>query len=238
MSSGEAGYTTTRLPVASSAITAEYAGDTSFASSTSTALRQTVNKAATTTALVSSANPSSSGQPVTLTATVTGRFGGTATGTVSFYYGYELHPLIQLLKTVQLSGNKAAYTTSALAVGTGLISAVYSGDTNFTTSTSSTLSQVVNKAATTTVLTSSANPSSFGNSVTFTATVTGHYGGTPAGSVTFNDGSTKLAAVTLSGGKATYTTKTLAKGQHSLKAAYSGGASYQASTGSLTQKVN
>jgi hypothetical protein len=50
--------------------------------------------------------------------------------------------------TVTLSSGVATFSTSSLAVGTQSITAVYSGDTNFTTSTSSALSQVVNTPAT------------------------------------------------------------------------------------------
>ena len=76
------------------------------------------------------------------------------------------------LGTGTLSGGTATYSTSSLAVSGHTITAVYGGDTNFTGSTSTGLTQTVNKGATTTALgSSSANPSVFGQSVTFTATV-------------------------------------------------------------------
>ena len=68
-------------------------------------------------------------------------------------------------------------------------------------------------APTTTALTSSVNPSTFGQSVTFTATVTS--GATVnAGTVTFKDGATTLAAnvAVNASGVATFTTSTLAVG--------------------------
>ena len=55
----------------------------------------------------------------------------------------------------------ATFTTSTLAVGSHSLSAVYSGDANFTGSTSSSVNQVVNQGGTTTALVSSANPSVF-----------------------------------------------------------------------------
>ena len=58
-----------------------------------------------------------------------------------------------------------------LGVGSHTITAVYSGDANFTTSTSASLTQTVNPARRRPRLASSANPSVFGQSVTFTATV-------------------------------------------------------------------
>src|SRR5207248_3108285 len=128
---------------------------------------QTVNKADTTTALVSLANPSVFGQAVTFTATVTAVApgAGTPTGTVTFKDGTTT------LGTGALSGGQATFTTSALSVTTHTITATYGSDTNFNSSTSSALSQVVNKADTTTAVVSAANPSKFGQSVMFTATV-------------------------------------------------------------------
>jgi uncharacterized repeat protein (TIGR01451 family) len=92
-------------------------------------------------------------------------------------------------------------------------------------------------AATTAALTSSANPSSFGQAVTFTATVTG---ASPTGTVTFKDGATALGSGTLNGsGVATFTTPSLAVGSHSISAAYAGDASNSPSTSAvLTQSVN
>jgi hypothetical protein len=91
---------------------------------------------------------------------------------------------------------------------------------------------------TTTALASSANPSTSGKSVTFTATVTSTSAGTPTGSVTFKDGTTTLATKTLSGGKATFTTSSLTVGTHSITAAYAGDTSFLASTSqALSQKV-
>src|SRR6185312_8598748 len=89
------------------------------------------------------------------------------------------------------------------------ITAVYTGDGNFTTSTGN-LAQAVNAAGTSVSLGSSANPSSFGQSVTFTATIGVVAPGTtfvasPTGNVTFYDGATPLGtvAVTTTGGVTT-----------------------------------
>jgi uncharacterized repeat protein (TIGR01451 family) len=92
-------------------------------------------------------------------------------------------------------------------------------------------------AATTAALTSSANPSFFGQAVTFTATVTG---ASPTGTVTFKDGATVLGSGTLNGsGVATFTTPSLAVGSHSITAAYAGDANNSPSTSAvLTQSVN
>jgi Bacterial Ig-like domain (group 3) len=99
---------------------------------------------ASTTLLISSVNPSLTGQPVTFTATVTGA-GPTPVGSVSFYDGATL------LGTVALSGGVATFTTGTLIVGTHPMTAVYGGDTNYTGSTSAILNQVVTAFLPTTV---------------------------------------------------------------------------------------
>ena len=88
-------------------------------------------------------------------------------------------------------------------MGYHAITAVYSGDVNFTTSTSPAATQVVTTAATSTVVSSSLNPSVFSNAVTFTATVSpvAPATGIPAGTVEFFDGATSLGApVTVTAG--------------------------------------
>ena len=98
--------------------------------------------------------------------------------------------------------------------------------------------QVVTADPTTTALGSSLNPSHFGQSVTFTATVTSTYGAIPDGDlVTFFDGTTTLASVPLTGGVATYTTSSLSVANHIIKATYSGDSTFASSTKSLTQVV-
>jgi hypothetical protein len=100
------------------------------------------------------------------------------------------------------------------------------------------VSQVVEKATTTTTLASSLNPSNTGQSVTFTATVKPQFSGTPTGNVTFTDGTTTLKTVAVSGGAAKYTTTKLAAGKHSITAIYNGSTSFDGSSGPLTQTVN
>ena len=94
----------------------------------------------------------------------------------------------------------------------------------------------MNKANTSTTLTSSQNPSLSGQSVTFTATVSSA-GAT--GTVQFFDGNRSLGTVALSGGTATFATATLSGGNHSIKAVYSGAGGFNGSTSAtLGQTVN
>ena len=107
------------------------------------------------------------------------------------------------------------------------------------TSPTSSADQFTYGTTTTTTLSSSADPSSFNQSVTFTATVSPNGSGTPTGTVTFMDGSTALGTGTLSGGLATFATSALAIGTHPVTAVYSGDSNFLGSTSSvLTQNVD
>ena len=225
LSGGTATFSTSTLAVGSHNITAVYGGDTNFSGSTSAALSQTVNKASTATTLTSSSANQSVyqsvyGQAVTLKATVAAVAPGSGnpTGTVTFNDG------TMFLGTSTISNGVATFTTSALAVGTHPITAVYGSDSNFSPSTSALLSQTVNKDASTIVLTPSANPAKSGKAITFTATVgaAAPGSGTPTGTVKFTDGSNVLGTVNLVNGVATFTTSKLSKGSHNITAIYSG----------------
>jgi hypothetical protein len=192
--------------------------------------------AATSTVVTSSLNPSTSGASVTFTAAVSSATAGTITGTVTFLDGATS------LGMGTLAGGMATFATSSLAAGSHSITAQYGGDTNYATSISPVLTQTVNagtKAATTTAVTSSLNPSTTGTSVTFTAAVTSATAGTITGAVTFLDGATSLGMGTLAGGMATFATSSLAAGSHSITAQYGGDANYATSTSPVvTQTVN
>jgi hypothetical protein len=232
LSNGSAKYVTSLLPAGSDAITAAYGGDSNFNASTSAPLNQVV-LAVTELSLASSPSPSAYGQPVTFSATVTSSIGPPPDGeTVTFEKGSKV------LGGGTLSSGLATFLYSTLSVGTDSIKAVYSGDTNFAGSKSPSLSQRVTAASTSTTLTSSLNPSNSGQSVTFTATVAGEFGGNVTGSVTFTDGSKTLKKVSLSGGTAEYTTTTLTVGGHNISATYDGSTDYSGSSASLTQTVN
>ncbi len=237
--SGQATFSTSSLNAGAHGINAQYAGDANYQASTSANLTQNVNAASTTTGLTSSINPSVFGQATVLTATVAAVApgAGTPTGSVAFYDGATL------LGSGTLNGSGVAtLTTSAIAAGSRSLSAQYAGDGNFLASTSSTLTQTVNAANTTTGLASSLNPSLVGNSVTFTATVAAVApgAGTPAGTVNFFDGVTPLGSASLNGsGQAALATSGLSAGGHSISATYAGSVSHNgSSSASLAQVVN
>jgi hypothetical protein len=129
--SGVATFSTTALAVGTHAITAAYSGDSSYAGSNSPAVTVQVNPISSTTTVTTSSSPSRFGDDVTFTATVSGA-GPAPTGTVTFRDGEAV-----LVADVALSsGGAATFSTSSLAVGTHGITAVYSGDSTYTGSTS------------------------------------------------------------------------------------------------------
>ncbi len=232
ISGGRASLSTSTLSVGSHSITATYNGDPNDnASSPSSALSQTVNKANTSvTQPTSTANPSTYGSSVTFASTVTP---SSATGTITFKDGSNS------LGNGTISGGSASLSTSTLSAGSHSITATYNGDTNFNASSpSSALSQTVNKASSyVTQPTSSQNPSTSGNAVTFTSTVTPS---SATGSITFYDGSNSIGNGGVSNGSASLTTSALTVGSHSITATYNGDSNNNASSPSsaLVQTVN
>jgi N-acetylneuraminic acid mutarotase len=226
LSNGSATCTTGTLMAGTHSMSAAYGGDLlNFASSGN--LTQTVNKADTTTTLLSGTNPSTYGQNVVLTANVSGQ----TTGSVTFYDSSTA-----ICSNVSLNAGSASCTTNALTVGSHALSAIYSGDTNNNGSTSFAIVQQVNQATSITVLASDTNPSTVGQSVTFTATA---FGQSPSGSVVFKDGSNVICTSPLSAGSATCTTSVLAAGTHSFTAVYGGDTNNGGSTSnSVMQQVN
>ena len=213
-------------------ITGVYSGGSGYAASTGSGTL-TVSQASPSTTLVSSSNPSIFGQLVTFTATVTGSR-GTPTGTVQFRdNGTNLGAPVNLD-----SSGRAIYATSALSVGGHTITTVYSGDCNFAASTGI-LKQTVGRASTETVLTSSSNPSTYGQSVTFMASVSAVApgAGTPSGTVTFKDGNKVLGTGNLVGGVATLTISFLSSGTHSIKAACGGSSAFKSSASAVLSQV-
>jgi len=187
-----------------------------------------------------SANPSTYGNPVTFTATVTAPGGGTVFGNVDFLDNGTLLPS---------GGNKAlngsgvaAYTTpsgTTLTGGSHNIQASYKGNTTYAVSASSAPVQIVDPAATVTTVMTSGTPSNAGSGVTFTATVTSGAAGTLTGTVQFKNGAVNLGtAVTLVAGVATSPSiTTLPAGTLTIKAVYSGDSNFATSTGTVTQVV-
>jgi sugar lactone lactonase YvrE len=219
-------FSTPGLTVGVHTISATYSGDALHLATDPTMIpqySQIVNEVTATT-LSSSANPSVLGSAVTLTAKVaiSGGGGVAPAGVVNFNDGGNS------LGSAPIDANGlATITTSSLSAGNHAIVAAYPGDTanNILASSSAVLNQDV-QGASTIVVQASPNPSTYGTSVNFTATVTSSSGSAPTGTITFLDGSNKIGAVSLAGntGVATYSIATLSAGSHAITASYTGDA--------------
>jgi len=214
-------------------VTASYSGDAGHLTSTSAMLNQTISPQGTTTALTASLNPSAVGQLVTYTATVTGQNGVMPTGTVSFNVSSN-KPV-----AVALVNGMAMYSIALKLAGPRTVTASYSGDANSSPSASAAINQTITQQVTTTTLTSSLNPSTAGQMVTFTAKVTGQNGVVPTGTVTFAISLNQPAVVNLVNGAATYNWTFAKSGPRTVTARYSGDANNQASASTvLDQTIN
>jgi hypothetical protein len=186
--------------------------------------------AATTTTLRSSLNPSIYGQKVTWTATVTALGPIAPTGKVNFTCSGSIGEA-----PLNASG-VATLTRSTLNADACPLTAVYLGDANNARSTSAILNQVIQETTSAATLTSSPNPSTQSQAVTFTAKITSPTV-TATGPVMFTAGNTLLGTAELSGGKATFTTSTLAVGSTTVKATYYGDSNIAESSALVTQTV-
>lgn len=182
-----------------------------------------VNLAATTLTLtqVSPTGSATFGQAVTVAASVKA-ISGTPTGTVQFAVNG-----VNNGAAVTLTNGSASITLSGLPAGTNTVTATYSGDNTFASSTGTALSILVVPAATTTTLTSSVSagtPVPPGTSVTLTATVASSLASPrPTGTVTFSTGTTVLGTAPVNPtGVATLTSTTLPVGTYTVVATYGG----------------
>jgi hypothetical protein len=200
---------------------------------------QSIIKATTTTLLISSPNPSGIGQTVNFVATVRGQYGGAVTGLVTFNQGPNT-----VLGTAPVSGGTATLSLSNLGSGPHVVTATYGGDNSSIGSTSGSVTQNVATPtlSTTTSVGSSINPSVYGQTVNFIATVTPVPAGSgiPTGVVTFRLGQTLLGTAPLLNGEAQFIPPILLPaGSLGITAVYSGDMQFIASTSpTFNQVVN
>ena len=196
----------------------------------------TVTKATTSTDVVSSLNPSFSGQAVTFTATVTVP-ANVPTGTVQFQDGG-----VNLGTAVTLANNSGVFAaqlqTSGLSVGTHSINAIYSGDNNFSTSTSPAITQIVKSAVTNTSISAPVITYGADGLVTVTVGPQDASAGTPSGSVTLSvDGGTAVSQ-TLVNGSTAFTISIPGAGDHTLSATYAAQNNFLGSSATGSLHVN
>jgi len=235
--SGGAILTTSSLPLGTNDVFAQYSGDSNYPGSDSPHLSQVVNKSNSTATLTSSLNPSTFGQSINFTASVTPVSGTrTPTGNVT------LKDAGAAISTAALDATGTAIIgVSNLSVGTHSLTVDYAGDANFNASSSAAFSQEVNATSTSVVLTDSPNPSTPGQAVVLHALVKATTGtAIPSGSVVFSEGATVLGSANLDAtGAATLSVTSLAIGSHNLTASYAGNTSFQGSTSAaVVQAVN
>jgi len=188
-------------------------------------------KSTTSISLISSLNPSIYGQKVTWTATVTSSGLVLPTGKVRFAgNGYTIG-----VATLNSSG-VATLTRSNLNAAIHPLTAVYVGDAANLGSTSAIVNQVVQQTTSAAKLTASPNPSTVGQSVTFTAKISSPTV-TPTGPVTFTAGKTVLGTAQLSGGKATFTIFSLPVGSTHVTVTYYGNSNIAKSSASIIETV-
>jgi len=196
-----------------------------------TVFKLTTSKSTTSTSLISSLNPSIYGQKVSWMATVISSGSITPTGKVNFTWGR-----FTIGSATLNSGGVATLTRSNLNADLYPLTAAYTGDANNLGNTSALLSQVVSEATNTATLTSSPNPSTQGQAVTFTARIS-----SPTviatGPVTFTAGKTVLGNAQLSGGEAKLAISSLPVGSAEVTATYLGDSNIAKSSASVIQTV-
>jgi hypothetical protein len=209
------GVTNSTLPPARSVLVIVVAGGSSTAT------------VPTTTVIAAAPNPAYGFQTVTIQAKVTATAGGTPTGSVTFYDGSTS------IGTGTLQPNNVTTISPSLAsAGTHQLTATYSGDSSFRTSTSAAYPETVQLNPTTTVITSmNPNPVQSFSTTTLTANVSSTTGSisSATGTVTFSTRGTMLGTATLANGAASLQITAGAAGSYPVIATYSGDAAFATS---------
>jgi hypothetical protein len=226
------------LPAPFADLTASYSGSTDFApSTTSGGVPLVVDQAASTTALSTTKVTYGDEQAEKLSVTVSPQYSGTPAGTVT------VRTVTATVCTITLDSGTGSCTLTAtqFPVGSTQLAATYSGNADFTSSTSPEATLTVAKAASTTALSLSASKVTYGDEQAehVSVTVTSKLSGTPDGTVAVKSGSTTVCTITLGSGKGscTLTATKLPAGTQHLTASYNGGADLASSTsaaGTLT----
>jgi len=208
-----------------------YVGDTIYLTSSSPIYNVVVLPDPTSTTLTISPSPATSQQVVTLTAMVTDIY-APVVGTVNFLDNGVL------IGTGTVANGVATTMLNFTIPGPHSVSACFVASLDYLGSCASVTTLIVtlppSPDPTQTLLTSNANPSYFGQAVTFTSPVstTGAFTAIPTGVVTYYDGTTAIGTGTLdSQGNASLTTSALAIGTHTMTASYAGNTGF---TGSVS----
>jgi hypothetical protein len=242
---GTAVITTSGLASGLHSLSVAYGGDLNFNGSNGGPVSHTVQSQSlsTRTSLTLSPNPSAVDAPIVMEAVVSPLSGsGNPTGTVEFYAG---DTLVGSALLVQSRGTmRAQLTVATLSVGSHAVTARYLSNGPFGGSTSPPVLQTVydgaKPASTSTALTSSPNPSAYGQSVVLTAVVSAKGKSQPTGGMVqfYIDGVAVGGPVTLDGNReASMALSTMARGLHTVTAQYLGAGTFAGSTGQTFHSV-
>jgi hypothetical protein len=239
---GEASLTTGGLGAGTKTITAQHAGDAAFLTSTGTLTHiVAASSQSTATTLTASPNPASTGQTITLSASVS-RSAGAVTGMVRFFNGGTL------LGESAIASGVARLTINTLAAGTHGISAMYVGATNVPASQSAVVAvRVGSGGSRTPSLSWSVTPSTgtLGAESTFKLQIARALGASPTGWVQFSidglppDPAHRVNVQTNGSNASTATLKlsTLPRGTHKITAVYSGDGTFRPGAGVVTHVI-
>ncbi len=234
-------FSTNSLAAGSYSITATYSGDANFAGSAVSRSSHTITSnglasgSPTSVAVFSDSNSAISGQQVGLYAVVDST-SGTPTGTVTFFSGSTALGSASLASSG--GQNVAVLSSTSLPVGTDNVTAVYSGDNNFASSTSPGFDEQVTQGSTAISVISSTNPVAPSGALQLIAIAGSDAGVNPTGTITFvatnnaTQATTTLGSpvsLSYSGGQAIATlnlTNPLAAGTYTVTAQYGGDANF------------
>jgi len=214
-------------------LTVKYSGDSNYAPSSTTASASLVYPTQTTVS--SSAQTIPNGQPVTFTAKITPGQNANVPPSGNVAFNINGNPV----GPVAVSNNQAQLTVSNLYAGAVPITATYSGDSNYATSTGI-FSQTVTQVNTSTTVTSSSQTITAGQQLTLTARVTpSQMGAAPlTGTIQFTANETVLGVASVSNNQAQTAPFLNTPGSLQIQATYSGDQNYLTSSGTLTETVS
>jgi hypothetical protein len=211
LAGGVATLNISSLAASTNGLTAVFAADINFLVSTSPTVNYTVTKAAPA---ILWATPSSITYGTALSATQLNATSGGIAGTLVY----------------------SPVSGTVLGAGAQTLSVTFTPtDTSDYNTANGSVTLTVNKATPTLSVATSGTPSTYGTSITFTATISSG----PTGTVTFYDNGTPVGTGTVGGTTASFSSTALTAGSHTITAGWTGNSNYNAVTsGGITQVVN
>ncbi len=231
------------LPPGTYSVSAKYAGDASFSSSTAPTLAITVARANPTFRATAVTPDVKNGSPATILATVTnaaaaqftGNFAALpATGTVTFVDSFPVAGTVLGTTSAAMLNGVVSFTTPNLATGTHSIVATYNGDGNYAPATAAAVTVTVTAAGTTTTTSVTApTTAQVGTTDALVATVLPN---TATGTVYFYTNGAEIGSANISTTThtATLNYKNFVAGPQFISATYGGSTTYNASSTTTT----